>query len=176
MLLALAIAAIQAFNVSPLAAVPSSARAHKIFLSTAAYTQIGDVPAGIEWGDWGLAQIAALVEERVACRLAKDYDRADDIKEQLRSLGGDAWGVKVRDDSCEWYVTSRLKRGSTVVKYSAPADEEKEALVEEGSGSIETTEAATEPKAAEVASKADETAATAGAAPAPQGFDWGATF
>lgn len=163
-----------------LAIVPPRSRI--LLSSTPGYTQIGDVPTGINCGAEELGKIGALVDERAACRAAKDFEKADDIKEQLRWIGGDDWGVKVRDLEREWYVTTRRKRGSTVVENTAPADQRDEpASLDEWAerlDSVEPTDAAVDEAVRLAVDEATvaESEHESLAAPPPQGFDWGATY
>lgn len=187
-------AAITGFSLTPLPACAltktSAARAHKAFLSTGKYARIGEVPAGVDCGATDLAKIEAMVEERAACRAAKDFGRADDIKELLRSLGYDdrpQWGVKVRDTERTWYVTARIKtRGSTVVErkaseqyLSSPGEQPPKAH----SSLVAEPPTAQEKPVADAVVESLAPAPAPGPVPvlalapvAPQGFEWGATF
>ena len=40
-----------------------------------------------------------MVEERAACKLNKDYSRADALREQCATMG-----IKIRDDRRTWYM------------------------------------------------------------------------
>ena len=194
MFAAWALAAIPAFHL-PSAAVPYSipckpftTRAHKILSKAPApYTQIGNVPFGIDCGSAKLEKIGALVDERAACRAAKDYERADEIKELLRFMGGDTWGVKVRDLERQWYVTTKARKGYATVQehdeeYDEEYDEEFHGAAFDSSLALldEWTERARpsriEAEVDEAVRKAVDSALAADpTAPPPEGFDWGVT-
>ena len=198
-----ALAATTAFSLSPLTAVPHGAylRAN-IALSIKGYTRIGDVPAGVDFGPADLAAVGAMIDERDACRTAKEFERADELKEQLKVLGGDAWGIKVRDAERTWYVSRRNanSRGrSSLVVRKAPKGasvslyeegkrvvrqrEERQAiLLKTLRAQTKTTEKPIKesppveaPGGVEPAPASAVDLSPAVAAP-PAGFDWGATF
>ena len=58
------------------------------------YELYGEVPDGFD-----AAKASALVDERAACKVSKDYARADELREQCTTMG-----VKIRDDYRTWYV------------------------------------------------------------------------
>lgn len=185
MLVAWALAAISAFHL-PLAPPsipcrPLSIRANKILSKAPApYTQIGNVPLGIDCGSAELKKIGALVDERAACRAAKDYNRADEIKELLRFMGGDTWGVKVRDLERQWYVTTKARKGYATVEehdeeFHGAAFNSSLALLDEWTDrarAVSETEAEVDEA---VRTAVDSALAADPTAPPPEGFDWGVT-
>lgn len=56
------------------------------------YEQFGTIPDGFD-----AAAITAQVNERLACKVAKDYERADEIRDELK-----AKGIRIRDDFRTW--------------------------------------------------------------------------
>ena len=199
------LAAATAFSPSPSTAVPRvvAQRAYTV-LAIKEYTRIGDVPDGINWGPATLAEVVAMIDERAACRASKDFERADALKEQLRRMGGDVWGIKVRDAERTWYVsrqTAQSVQRSTLVVRQAPKGASK-ALYEEGkavvrrreerlamlharakaekptspSPVVDNTRAEAPGDAEKASAAAVDPSAVAAVAPAPAGFDWGATF
>lgn len=61
------------------------------------YELYGEVPEGFD-----SAKASALVDERAACKLSKDYARADEVREECLKMG-----VKIRDDYRTWYVVRK---------------------------------------------------------------------
>ena len=155
------------------------------------YKRYGRIPSGIKLD---VVEVDAMVAERAACKISKDYSRADELRLALRGLGGDeGWGVKVRDDTRTWYVskekptmdgTPETKPAKQRVTAENPPEADAGAEVEEGAGAVPNGNAAppspeTEPRAMQVERNPKDASSApmvTDAAPAPAGFDWGATF
>ena len=184
------------FNLSPLSTLTPTAAHARSILSMEGYTRIGDVPAGINWGPADLAKVGEMIKERAACRAAKEYERADELKEELRVLGGDAWGIKVRDAERTWYVslrTAQSRQRSTLIVHKPPKGasaalyEEGRAVVRQREERLAMLHARTKPiderTPVEGAPESEEMAPASVAAidpnlvaPPPPGFSWGVTY
>lgn len=69
------------------------------------YEKFGRIPRRLG-ADIDLEAVSSMVEERAACKRTQDYERADELRLKLKSLGGEeGWGITIRDDTRTWYVT-----------------------------------------------------------------------
>ena len=144
------------------------------------YRKYGRIPQGVEVD---LEAVQALVDERDRCRGAKDFDQADLLRDQLDELGGDEWGISIRDRQRTWSVVRKkplpkpAKKPKTAVKAKAeggtPAAKKPQAKTSPSPTPAQVPSDTKDDKAVSPIAPADGSTAPANA---PSGFEWGATF
>jgi len=141
------------------------------------YRLVGNVPASFD-----VAAAEAMIEARTAARFQKDYKQADEIRAQLL-----AQDVKVIDHPANrsWRVLqgtagSKSRGGKSVSRSTKPSavdscsDPPVSLQQEQAPSAAADVVAPTNPKEVEAVSEGKQV--VAGAAAAPDGFEWGATF
>ena len=128
--------------------------------------------------------VQAIVDERDRCRGAKDFDRADLLRDQLDELGGDEWGISIRDRQRTWAVVRKkpLPKPAKKPKKAAEAKAEggtpaaKKPKQAKPSPSPTPAQAPSDTKDDKAVAPVARSEIAQALANAPGGFEWGATF